>query len=75
MRRRAVFSAAAFAAVLLIGLGLRLWHLSTSPAWQWDEAVYWRVSANVQHRVLSEHSENLRHSPGSRSCTSPPCSS
>ena len=44
-----------FAAVLAVGTGLRLWHLSVSPAWQWDEAVYYRVSANVQHGVLSEH--------------------
>jgi 4-amino-4-deoxy-L-arabinose transferase-like glycosyltransferase len=55
VRRRAAFSAAAFAAVLLMGLGLRLWHLSTSPAWQWDEAVYYRVSVNVQHGILTEH--------------------
>jgi 4-amino-4-deoxy-L-arabinose transferase-like glycosyltransferase len=45
-----------FAAVLVVGTGLRLWHLSISPAWQWDEAVYYRVSINVQHGVLSEHS-------------------
>ena len=45
-----------FIAVLAMGTGLRLWHLSISPAWQWDEAVYNRVSVNVQHGVLSEHS-------------------
>jgi 4-amino-4-deoxy-L-arabinose transferase-like glycosyltransferase len=33
-----------------------LWHLGVSPAWQWDEAVYWRVSVSVQHGVLAEHS-------------------
>jgi 4-amino-4-deoxy-L-arabinose transferase-like glycosyltransferase len=42
--------------VLIVGMGLRLWHLGVSPAWQWDEAVYYRVSVNVQHGVLSEHS-------------------
>ncbi len=36
-------------------MGLRLWHLGVSPAWQWDEAVYYRVSMNVQQGVLSEH--------------------
>jgi 4-amino-4-deoxy-L-arabinose transferase-like glycosyltransferase len=45
-----------FIAVLVVGTGLRLWHLGVSPAWQWDEAVYYRVSLNVQHGVLSEHS-------------------
>lgn len=45
-----------FIAVLAVGTGLRLWHLGVSPAWQWDEAVYYRVSVNVQHGVLSEHS-------------------
>jgi hypothetical protein len=29
----------AFVAVLGMGVGLRLWHLGISPAWQWDEAV------------------------------------
>jgi 4-amino-4-deoxy-L-arabinose transferase-like glycosyltransferase len=33
-----------------------MWRLGASPAWQWDEAVYWRVSLNVQHGVLAEHS-------------------
>jgi 4-amino-4-deoxy-L-arabinose transferase-like glycosyltransferase len=54
--RLVLFSALAFFAVLIVGTGLRLWHLSTLPAWQWDEAVYYRVSINVQHGVLSEHS-------------------
>lgn len=36
-------------------MALRLWRLGISPAWQWDEAVYWRVSANVQHGWLTEH--------------------
>jgi 4-amino-4-deoxy-L-arabinose transferase-like glycosyltransferase len=35
---------------------MRLWRLGILPAWQWDEAVYWRVSTNVQHGVLAEHS-------------------
>jgi 4-amino-4-deoxy-L-arabinose transferase-like glycosyltransferase len=55
-RRPKYLVALAFVAVLAIGTGLRLWHLSISPAWQWDEAVYYRVSINVQHGVLSEHS-------------------
>ncbi len=55
-QRSLLFSALAFVAVLIVGTGLRLWHLSISPAWQWDEAVYYRVSMNVQHGVLSEHS-------------------
>ncbi len=33
-----------------------MWHLGISPAWQWDEAVYYRVSQNVQHGRLTEHS-------------------
>lgn len=45
-----------FVIVLIVGTGLRLWHLGVSPAWQWDEAVYYRVSVNVQHGTLSEHS-------------------
>jgi 4-amino-4-deoxy-L-arabinose transferase-like glycosyltransferase len=48
--------AAIFAVAFAAGIALRLWRLGVSPAWQWDEAVYWRVSSNVQHRVLSEHS-------------------
>jgi 4-amino-4-deoxy-L-arabinose transferase-like glycosyltransferase len=45
----------AFAVVLIVGTGLRLWHLGFSPAWQWDEAVYYRVGVNVQRGLLSEH--------------------
>jgi 4-amino-4-deoxy-L-arabinose transferase-like glycosyltransferase len=55
-RRLALFSALAFVAVVVAGTVLRLWHLGVSPAWQWDEAVYYRVSQNVQHGVLTEHS-------------------
>ena len=55
-RRLAYLAALAFAAVLVAGTGLRLWHLGVSPAWQWDEAVYYRVAVNVQHGLLSEHS-------------------
>jgi len=46
----------AFAGVLAGGLLLRLWLLGSSPAWQFDEAVYWRVSASYQHGTLAEHS-------------------
>src|ERR1700691_459726 len=45
-----------FTSVLAAGTALRLWRLGASPAWQWDEAVYWRVSLSVQHGVLAEHS-------------------
>jgi 4-amino-4-deoxy-L-arabinose transferase-like glycosyltransferase len=55
-RRLALLSALAFVAILVAGTGLRLWHLGVSPAWQWDEAVYYRVSVNVQHGLLAEHS-------------------
>ena len=47
---------AIFITAFLAGIAVRLWRLGISPAWQWDEAVYWRVSANVQHGVLAEHS-------------------
>jgi 4-amino-4-deoxy-L-arabinose transferase-like glycosyltransferase len=47
---------AIFAVVFAAGIALRLWRLGVSPAWQWDEAVYWRVSVGVQHGVLAEHS-------------------
>jgi 4-amino-4-deoxy-L-arabinose transferase-like glycosyltransferase len=47
---------AIFVVVFVAGIALRLWRLGISPAWQWDEAVYLRVSANVQHGVLAEHS-------------------
>jgi 4-amino-4-deoxy-L-arabinose transferase-like glycosyltransferase len=46
---------AAFAAVFITGTALRFWKLRVSPAWQWDEAVYWRVAVNVQQGVLGEH--------------------
>ena len=55
-RRLALLFVLAFVTVLAAGTGLRLWRLGVSPAWQWDEAVYYRVSVNVQHGVLSEHS-------------------
>jgi len=54
-RLRSQWPAVAFAAVLIAGTALRLWKLRTSPAWQWDEGVYWRVAANMQHGVLAEH--------------------
>jgi predicted membrane-bound mannosyltransferase len=44
-----------FALLLVVATALRLWQLGASPAWQWDEAVYWRVAVNVQHGVLAEH--------------------
>jgi 4-amino-4-deoxy-L-arabinose transferase-like glycosyltransferase len=47
---------AIFVAVLVVGLAIRLWRLGVSPAWQFDEAVYWRVSENMQHDALAEHS-------------------
>jgi 4-amino-4-deoxy-L-arabinose transferase-like glycosyltransferase len=49
-------AAAVFLAILVAGVALRLWRLGVSPAWQFDEAIYWRVSVNVQHGVLAEHS-------------------
>ena len=55
-RRLALLSVLAFVTALAIGMVLRLWRLGVSPAWQWDEAVYYQVSVNVQHGVLSEHS-------------------
>jgi len=54
-RLRAYLLVLAFAVILVTGTDLRLWHLTVSPAWQWDEAVYYRVSVNVQHGVLGEH--------------------
>ena len=47
---------AMFVVVLAAGIAIRLWRLGVSPAWQFDEAVYWRVSSNLQHRQLAEHS-------------------
>jgi 4-amino-4-deoxy-L-arabinose transferase-like glycosyltransferase len=61
-RRQAYLSVLAFVVILAAGVWLRLWHLNISPAWQWDEAVYYRVSINVQHGVLAEHHTVL---PGS----------
>ena len=55
-RRLAYLSVLAFVAILVAGTGLRLWHLRISPAWQWDEGVYYRVSVNLQDGLLSEHS-------------------
>lgn len=45
-----------FVVILSVGIVLRSWRLGVSPAWQWDEAVYWRVSTSVQHGALAEHS-------------------
>ena len=45
----------AFSLCLIIGIIFRLWHLDASPAWQWDEAVYYRIGMNMQHGVLTEH--------------------
>jgi 4-amino-4-deoxy-L-arabinose transferase-like glycosyltransferase len=45
----------AFAGALAVGTLLRLWLLGSSPGWQFDEAVYWRVSANYQTGSLAEH--------------------
>jgi 4-amino-4-deoxy-L-arabinose transferase-like glycosyltransferase len=55
-QRLVVLAVLVFAGSLTLGTVLRLWHLGISPAWQWDEAVYYRVSINVQHGDLSEHS-------------------
>jgi 4-amino-4-deoxy-L-arabinose transferase-like glycosyltransferase/putative flippase GtrA/GT2 family glycosyltransferase len=55
-RRLVLLSTLAFITALVVGTGLRLWHLGVSPAWLWDEAVYYRVSVNVQHGLLTEHS-------------------
>jgi 4-amino-4-deoxy-L-arabinose transferase-like glycosyltransferase len=46
---------AIFVSAFAAGIAVRLWRLGISPAWQWDEAVYWRVSSNVQHGWLTEH--------------------
>jgi 4-amino-4-deoxy-L-arabinose transferase-like glycosyltransferase len=53
--QRPAVLASAFAVILAAGIALRLWHLASSPAWQWDETVYWRVAVNVRHGMLSEH--------------------
>ncbi len=62
-RRLTLVITLAFGLVLAAGTGLRLWHLGISPAWQWDEAVYYRVSDNVQHGLLSEHSLYQNYEP------------
>jgi 4-amino-4-deoxy-L-arabinose transferase-like glycosyltransferase/putative flippase GtrA/GT2 family glycosyltransferase len=54
-RKSALLPALIFTACLAVGTGLRLWHVGTLPGWQPDEDVYYRVSLNVQHGVLSEH--------------------
>jgi 4-amino-4-deoxy-L-arabinose transferase-like glycosyltransferase len=54
-RWRGYLVALAFGLVLACALAIRFWHLASSPAWQWDETVYYRVSVNVQHGVLAEH--------------------
>jgi 4-amino-4-deoxy-L-arabinose transferase-like glycosyltransferase len=46
---------AIFAAIFLAGVAIRLWRLGISPAWQFDEAIYWRVSENMQHGALAEN--------------------
>jgi 4-amino-4-deoxy-L-arabinose transferase-like glycosyltransferase len=48
-------AALVFAAVLAAGVAVRFWHLSVSPGWQWDEAIYLRVGQSVQAGVLQEH--------------------
>ena len=44
-----------FLTALALGIAIRMWRLGVLPAWQWDEAVYWRVTSNVQHGWLTEH--------------------
>jgi 4-amino-4-deoxy-L-arabinose transferase-like glycosyltransferase len=46
---------AIFVALFAAGVAIRLWRLGVSPAWQFDESVYFRVSENMQHRALAEH--------------------
>jgi len=53
--RRRYLPGVAFVFVLAAGVVLRLWQLRSGPAWQWDEAVYYRVAMNLQHGVLQEH--------------------
>jgi 4-amino-4-deoxy-L-arabinose transferase-like glycosyltransferase len=55
LAERPLLIAGLFVLVLAVGMALRFWKLGTSPAWQWDEAVYWRVAVNVQHGALTEH--------------------
>jgi 4-amino-4-deoxy-L-arabinose transferase-like glycosyltransferase len=54
LRARRV-TAACILAALLAGTALRLVLLARSPAWQWDECVYYEVAVNVQHGMLGEH--------------------
>jgi 4-amino-4-deoxy-L-arabinose transferase-like glycosyltransferase len=45
-----------FAIALIVGTALRLWRLGVTPAWQWDEAVYWQIGLQLQqHGRLAEH--------------------
>jgi 4-amino-4-deoxy-L-arabinose transferase-like glycosyltransferase len=46
---------AIFFALFAAGVAIRLWRLGVSPAWQFDESIYFRVSENMQHRALAEH--------------------
>jgi 4-amino-4-deoxy-L-arabinose transferase-like glycosyltransferase len=55
-RRLTKRAVAIFAVAFAAAIAVRLWRLGVLPAWQWDEAVYWRVSTNVQRGVLAEHS-------------------
>lgn len=50
------YTLAIFLLALAAGIAIRLWRLDATPAWQWDEAVYWRVATNVQHGKLAENS-------------------
>ena len=57
VRRPSYRQALLVLAIIGAGAALRLWQLRTSSAWQWDEAVYYRIAANLQqHGVLREHS-------------------
>ena len=42
-------AAGLFLTALAVGIAIRMLRLDAFPAWQWDEAVYWRVTSNVQH--------------------------
>jgi 4-amino-4-deoxy-L-arabinose transferase-like glycosyltransferase len=55
-RKQGRFLLLVFGSALVIGTTIRLWYLSKAPAWQLDEPVYYRISANLQKGVLSEHS-------------------
>jgi 4-amino-4-deoxy-L-arabinose transferase-like glycosyltransferase len=69
-RRLRYLISLAFIGALTGGIGLRLWKLGVSPAWQWDESVYWRVAVNIQHGLLTEHP--LRGMPWSPFLYQPP---